>query len=150
MITRFVFEWFAGINWIILRSLIPILLLWWHVAVNLICDRKMIQFMPAIHSITNVLSPNSRPSFGSWPQINKHYLGFCASYQILEFSDFIVDTETVAFFDGVMWCPLLSLLRNFVAIGTQPVDGHFVWINNLLEIDAISLAMTQKIVALKS
>ena len=58
VITRFVFEWFAGINCIILRSQIPE-----------ICDRKMIQFMPANHSITNVLSPNSsrfKQSFWLW------------------------------------------------------------------------------------
>ena len=35
VITRFVFEWFAGINCIILRSQIPVLPLRWRVAVKL-------------------------------------------------------------------------------------------------------------------
>ena len=35
VITRFVFEWFAGINWIILQSQIPVLPLRWRVAVKL-------------------------------------------------------------------------------------------------------------------
>ena len=51
VITRFVFEWFAGINCILLLSQIQV-----YSAAQL-CDRKMIQFMPANHSITNVLSP---------------------------------------------------------------------------------------------
>ena len=50
VITRIVIEWFTGINCIFLQSHIPVLKL------NL-CDTNIIQFIPANHSIANVLSP---------------------------------------------------------------------------------------------
>ena len=53
VITRFVFEWFAGINCIILRWQIPVLPFRWRVAVklNLRPQKWYIQFMPANHVI---------------------------------------------------------------------------------------------------
>ena len=77
VITRFVFEWFACRNCMILRSQIPVLPFRWRVAVKLNFDHKMLQFMPAIsiETSTKILSLKLYVTPGLAPRMNVLFWG---------------------------------------------------------------------------
>ena len=78
--------------------------------------------------ITQYSSHDSRDTYKTWNLDS--YLGFCACYQILKFCNFIINAQTITFFNCIMGSSLFSFLRPFVRV-VQAIDRDFFTVHHL-------------------